>query len=87
MPVGEPDFIEMRPGDQDDEFVYEERKQAAPKGIKPWKAKLIFWSILVGGVAIGAIIFFTFVSLFVYFFVPIMIFTLIWTLINYFRGR
>jgi len=38
------DFIELKPGDDGDQFEYKETDEVKSKPIAPWKVKLIFWS-------------------------------------------
>ena len=47
-----------------------------------WKAKLIVWSMIVGGIVILGLILFFFAALFIYFFIPIMVVAGIWFLIK-----
>jgi hypothetical protein len=46
----------------------------------PLKAKIIFWSTLAGGIALGTFLFLFFVSLFVYLFLPLTAVFLIYQL-------
>ena len=52
---------------------HEETVFQSTKPISAWKAKLILWSILLGGIALVVIVLVFFAALFIYFFVPIMI--------------
>jgi hypothetical protein len=87
IPVDEDkEFIELEPGEGGDDYEYHAPREKPEESIQPWKAKLIFWAIVIGGIAVGTIIFLTFLSLFVYFFIPIVAIIAIWSLIRYFFG-
>jgi len=73
------DFIELRRDEADgDRFEY---RHAPP--MSPLKAKLILWSTVIGGIAIGTLLFLSFLALFVYLFVPIIVIASIWALVKY----
>jgi len=75
------DYIELHSNEEGETFEYRN------KPIQPWKARLIFWSVLIGGIAVGTLLFLTFISLFIYFFVPIVFILSIWYLVRMFLGR
>ena len=59
------DFHDLVKDDEEELFLYE------PKKTNPIVANLIFWSAIVGGVAIGVILFLFFLTLFIYIFLPL----------------
>ena len=75
------DFIELEPS-EDDQYEYRSREGRPQKPVSPLKAKIIFWSIVIGGIAVGTVIFLTFLSLFIYFFIPIMVMLGVWMLVR-----
>ena len=52
----------------------------------PLKAKLMFWAVVIGGIAIGTFLFFFFITVFIYFFVPIFLILSVLALIRNWRG-
>ncbi len=68
-----------------EETIYEFR--STNKSMNPWVAKLILWSIIIGGIAIGTIFFLFLFSLFIYLFIPIMIILLIIGGIRYWLSK
>jgi len=60
----------------------EETPADRPKPLSLWKMKLIFWGTIVGGVAIGICVLFFFITLFVYFFIPLLVLVGAWLLVR-----
>ena len=52
--------------------VQDFRPYQSHQSLFPFKAKLIFWSTLVGGIAIGTFLFLFFISIFVQLFLPLV---------------
>ena len=74
------EIIEMKRTQDGDTFVYEEVKT---KGGPSWVTKLKFWSLVVGGIAFGTVLFLFFITVFVYLFVPLLLIALAWAGIKY----
>jgi len=76
-------------GDSSKKSRPDRQKSSAPSPLpqsEVWKAKLIVWSVIIGGIILLGLILFFFAALFVYFFIPIMVLAGIWFLIkNLFR--
>ncbi|OGX05089.1 MAG: hypothetical protein A3G87_03455 [Omnitrophica bacterium RIFCSPLOWO2_12_FULL_50_11] len=81
--MNDDDFIELHRG-EDDSFEFAE---GSVRPIQPWKAKLIIWSTIVGGIAVGTALFLFFLTLFIYFFVPIVVLAAIWALVRNLGGH
>jgi len=77
------DWIELERSENGDRFEYRESRRPLSLLI----TKLIFWSTVAGGIAVGTILFLFFLTLFIYFFIPILIVTSIWALIHRLRPR
>lgn len=73
------DYIELERRD-DDSFEF---RSESVKPIKPWKAHFLLWSTVVGGIAIGTALFLFFLTLFIYFFVPLVIIAGLWALFKH----
>ena len=59
-----------------------QKPSASSPQLEIWKAKLIVWSIIIGGIVLLGLILFFFAALFIYFFIPIMVIAGIWFLIK-----
>lgn len=57
------------------------------KPLSPLKAKLIFWATLVGGIALGTMLFLFFLAFFVYVIAPLLAVFLIWGAFKYWQYR
>ena len=64
-----------------------EVRTSSLKPISPWKVKLIFWSIVVGGIALGALFLFFFLTLFIYVVLPLALLIGLWYLIKSVLGK
>ncbi len=83
--MDERDFLELHKSDNGkDTFEY---FSSSSKPIKPFVAKLIFWATLIGGIAIGTVLFLFFLTLFIYFFIPLFLIVSIWIALQYWRSR
>lgn len=78
-------FFELHKSDDEkDTFEY---FSFSSKPVKPFVAKLIFWSTLIGGVAIGTLLFLFFLTLFIYFFIPLFLIVSAWVAFQYWRSQ
>jgi len=83
IPIYEP---KPEPEDDGEETVYEFHSSNI-KPMKPWVAKLILWAIVIGGIAIGTILFLFLFALFIYLFIPLLIIALILGGLKYWTRR
>ncbi len=65
----------------------EEVRYSSLRPISPWKVKLIFWSVVVGGIALGALFLFFFLTLFIYIVVPLALLIGLWYLVKAILGK
>ena len=75
------DIIELERSEDENTYGY---KASDEKPMKLWVAKLILWATVIGGIAVGTVLFLFFLTVFAYLFVPLMILALIWAGIKYF---
>jgi len=83
----EDDIIELnkRRSEKGEEvFEYDTAKE---KPASQLARQFAFWAMVVGGVAVGTVLFLFFITLFVYFFVPLFIIFLVWTGLKYLIGK
>ncbi len=69
-----------------DEFKKKPEFQSR-KPLQAWKAKLLFWGVVIGSISLVLLLLFFFISLFIYFFVPIMIILGCWILLKFLAGK
>jgi hypothetical protein len=77
-----PDDLELNPEDREERSAYSYQKPQRPKSLFPLKTKLIFWSLVAGGITVGTFLFLFFLTIFIYFFLPLFI---ILTILSIFR--
>lgn len=70
----------------DGEEVYEFRTS---RGIpqSSFKTKLIFWSVIIGGIAVGTVLFLFFLAVFFYVILPLLLIASLWTAFKFWRFR
>lgn len=74
------DFLDMQRDEEDEIYRYEVKEP------HPVVNRLIWWSAIVGGIAIGVILFLFFLAMFIYFFIPLALVGLVWFWIQRWRA-
>ena len=80
------EVIEMEPGENEGRETFEFRRSQA-RIQNPLMGKLIVWGAIIGSVVVGTILFLFFLTLFIYFFIPILLVTLVWSIFQRWRVR
>ena len=76
------DPIELHQSDEG-KYSFEHSKQ--PKSM--FGPRMVMWATLIGGIAIGTILFLSFLTLFVYLFLPILVIMLLWSFFKMLRSK
>lgn len=74
------EFIKRESESGDEVYEYRETNSHKPNKWRALKAKIIFWSFVLGGIAIGTLLFLFFMAFFIYFILPILAIYILWQL-------